>query len=85
VANARFEIGEKERHFFTVDWNIISKRIKIEQDGEMVANELRFHTPFARRFRFDIGSSEPHHVEMIVGPFHPIELLVDGRPAHPLL
>ena len=41
----RFGIGEKEKHFFAVDWDKISKRIKIEQDGVIVANEPRSYSP----------------------------------------
>jgi hypothetical protein len=85
VPTAKFEIGEKEKHFFTVDWNMITKRIKIEQESVIIANELRYYSPLAKKFKFDIGSSEPHHVEITVGPFHPIELMVDGIPAHPLV
>jgi hypothetical protein len=85
VQNARYEIGEKEKHFFTIDWNMITKRVKIERDGVIAANELRWYSPLAKKFQFDIGSPEPHHVEITVEPFHPIELMVDGKPVHPLL
>jgi hypothetical protein len=55
VSNAKFEIGEKEKHFFTVDWNMITKRIKIEQDGGIVANELHF-SPLAKKFSAHVCS-----------------------------
>ena len=68
MSNEKFEIGEKEKHFFTVDWNKITKRVKIEQDGGIVANELHF-LPLAKKFDFDIGGSEPHHIEITVDHF----------------
>ena len=85
VQKERFEIGEKEKHFFTVEWDMITKCIKIEQDGVIVANELRPFSPLAKRFQFDVGSSELHHVEITAAPFHPIELMIDGEKVHPLL
>ena len=85
MSKEEFEIGEKEKHFLTVEWDMITKRIKIEQDGVIVANELRPFPPFAKKFQFDVGSSEPHHVEITAGPFHPIELMADGDKIRPLL
>jgi hypothetical protein len=83
VPKEKFEIGEKEKHFFTVDYDIILKRIKIEQDGAIVVNELHLW-PLGKKFQFDVGSSEPHHVEVTRRPFQ-IELKVDGEKVQPLL
>ncbi|MDA4128168.1 MAG: hypothetical protein OK422_01685 [Thaumarchaeota archaeon] len=80
----KFEIGEKKKHFFSVEWDMIMKHIKIEQDDVIVANEFHYN-PLAKKFQFDVGSSEPHHVKIIVGLLHPIELMVDGEKAQPLL
>ncbi len=82
----RFEIGEMEKHIFTCERGAISKRIKIEQDCVIVTNEL-YITPRAKKFLFDVGSSEPHHVEITWEPLHPMqfELRVDGQKVHPLL
>lgn len=80
-----FEVGESEKHYFTVEWDIVSKRIKIEQDDKIVVNELHTFSPLNQKFKFDIGSSEKHHGEITAGPFHPIELKVDGQKVCPLL
>jgi hypothetical protein len=84
VPNEKFEIGVKEKHFFTVEYNAVTKRIKIEQDGKTVANTMNW-SPLAKKFKFDIGGSEQHQIEISVGPFHPIELKVDGQRIKPLL
>jgi len=62
-----------------------SKPIVIEQDGVIVANEGSWHSPFSKKFWFDVGSSERHHVDITAGPFQPIELRVDGNRVRPLL
>ena len=85
MPNAKFEVGEKEKYYFTVNWEIVTKRITIEQDGAIIANEGHWYSPFSKKFKFDIGSSERHHVEIAAGPFRPIELMVDGEKARPLL
>jgi hypothetical protein len=71
--------------YFTVDWKMISKRVMIEQDGAVVANEGHWHSPFSKKFWFDVGSSERHHVDITAGPFQPIELKVDSNRVVPLL
>jgi hypothetical protein len=53
VWKERFAMREKEKHFFAVEWDIITKRI--DRDGVMVANKLRFHSSLAKKFQFDIG------------------------------
>ena len=57
----------------------------IELDGQTMFNKGNFFSPFTRKFNFDVGSSEPHHVEITAGPFHPIELKVDSEKVWPLL
>jgi hypothetical protein len=79
----KFEIGEKEEHIMIVDYGTITKRIKIELDGQTKISE--FHpSPFAKKFDFDVGTSEIHKVEVSVGPFS-TKVLVDGKPAQPHL
>jgi hypothetical protein len=56
------------------------KHITIELDGEKVVDELHYN-PTAKKFQFDVGNSEKHHVEISVGPFSPIKLFVDGKEA----
>jgi hypothetical protein len=34
---------------------MITKRIKIEQDGVILVNELRPFSPLAKKFRFDVA------------------------------
>ncbi len=78
MSKARFVIGETEKHTFVVDNNILWKRIIIELDGETVVKESHF-TPTGKKFEFDVGSSEKHHVEISVGGFSTTELFVDGK------
>ena len=80
----RFEVGEREKHFFTFDGNVITKRIKIEQDGLVVVNEFRI-VALGKKYEFDVGISEKHHVEIAFGWFRLIELKVDGQKVHPLI
>lgn len=82
----KFEIGEKEKHYFTIEVGMPLARVKIEQDGVIVANKVL--NPFvSKKFKFDVGTSESHHVEISVGPVYlfPIELKVDGEKVRPLL
>jgi hypothetical protein len=84
VTNVKYEVGEKEKHLFTIDHNPVTHRIKIEQDSKIVVNKLNL-TPNAQKCEFDIDGSEAHYVEITIGPFTPIELKVDGERAHTLL
>jgi hypothetical protein len=84
VPSARYEVGENEKHYFTVNLNMGSRRVKIEQDGALVASRFLI-APTAKKFTFDVGTSEPHHVEIIAGLFHAIELKADGRVVQPVL
>lgn len=79
----RFEIGEREKHYVVVDWSLISKQLRIELDGETVKSEWHL-SPFASKVELDVGSSEPHHVLVLAGGFHPIEVRVDGRKIDPV-
>jgi hypothetical protein len=78
MTKIKFEIGETEKHTFVVDNSILWKRIIIELDGEKVVNESHF-TPQGKKFEFDVGSSEKHHVEINAGGFSHTELFVDGK------
>ncbi len=78
MSKAKFEIGDKEKHTIVVDNSIFWKRIIIEIDGEKVVNESHL-TPTGKKFEFDVGSSEKHHVEISAGGFSHTEVLVDGK------
>ncbi len=78
----RYEFGEKERHSLTVDWSLISKRLRVELYGALVSEEWHL-SPRASRFELDVGSSEHHHVEVLAGGFHPTEVIVDGKKIPP--
>ncbi|MGI0054577.1 MAG: hypothetical protein ACREB9_05480 [Thermoplasmata archaeon] len=83
MSERRFEIGDEEKHLFTVDYNLFTKSIRIEQDAVLVVDEWH-PSPLSKKFEFDVGSSERHHIEVTVGAFHPGELTVDSIPASPL-
>ncbi|MEI6797446.1 MAG: hypothetical protein WCK39_11335 [Methanomassiliicoccales archaeon] len=78
MAKASFEIGETEKHLIFVNNNLFMKHITIELDGEKIADEYHY-SPMAKKFHFDVGSSEKHQVEISVGGFSQTELLVDGK------
>lgn len=79
----RFEIGETEKHYITIDWSIFSKHLKIERDGEVITDEMHL-SPLPTKVEFDIGSAEPHHVQILAGGFHRTEVRVDGKKVEPL-
>ena len=35
----KFEIGEREKHFIIVDWNMVSKHMTVESDEQTVFNK----------------------------------------------
>lgn len=78
VTKAKFEIGENEKHTIFVNNSLIMKHITIEIDGEKVADESHF-SPTGKKFQFDVGSSEKHHVEISAGGFSRTEVIVDGK------
>jgi hypothetical protein len=89
MVKSSFEIGEKEKHTFTVDLDWAMKRILIELDGEKLADEY-YYGLGAKKFSFDVGSSEVHKVEVNLGMTLPLvaifkrrelKVLVDGKPA----
>jgi|SRR5580692_888356 hypothetical protein len=89
MAKSSFEVGEKEKHILTVDRDRVMKHIRIELDGEKLADEF-FYSLGAKKWSFDVGSSEVHKVEVILGMSLPLvaifkerelKVLVDGKPA----
>lgn len=80
MAKSTFEVGEKEKHLVSVDWDRVMKRIQIDLDGQKVVDEMHY-SPGAKKFPLDVGSSEKHKVEVSVGMFSPMKVLVDGKPA----
>ena len=89
MAKSSFEVGEKEKHSLTVDWDRIMKRMCIELDGEKLVDEYYYSLP-AKRFSFEVGTSEIHKVEVTLGASLPLvaivkrreaKVLVDGEPA----
>jgi len=79
MAKTNFEIGEKEKHTLTVDWSLVMKRARIELDGEKLTEEY-IYWPGGSKFSYDIGTSEVHKVEVRVGGFTKLKVLVDGKP-----
>lgn len=82
MVTERFEIGEREKHYVTVEWSIISKQLRVELDGEVIKSEWHL-SPLASKVEFDVGSSEPHHVLVTAGGFHRTEVTVDGKKIQP--
>ena len=89
MAKSSFEIGEKEKHTLTVDHDWATKHIRIELDGEKLADEY-YYSLGAKTWPFDVGSSEVHKVEVRLGMALPLvaifrrrelKVLVDGKPA----
>ena len=83
------EVGEREKHTLTVDWDRVMKHMHIELDGEKLADEY-YYSMGAKRFSFDVGTSEVHKVVVSLGMTLPlvaivkgrdVKVLVDGKPA----
>jgi len=81
----KFQIGEREEHLITVDWKMVAKRMTVELGGQTMFDKGNFFSPFTRKFHVDVGTSETHKVEVSAGPFSPIKVLVDGKPAQCML
>ena len=84
MSKEQFEIGEKEKHSLTVHTDRIMKTIRIEVDGQKVIDESIF-SPAAKKFAFDVGTSEIHKVEVDFGMARwafgrKLTVLVDGKP-----
>ena len=89
MAKSSFEVGEREKHSLTVDWDWVMKRMYIELDGEKLADEY-YYSLGAKTWSFDVGSSEVHKVEVSLGMTLPLvaifkrrelKVFVDGKPA----
>jgi hypothetical protein len=89
MAKSSYQVGEKEKHTLTVDHDWATKRILIELDGEKLADEY-YYSLGGKKLSFDVGSSEVHKVEVILGMTLPLvaivkrrelKVLVDGKPA----
>jgi hypothetical protein len=78
MSKVKFEIGEAEKHVVFVHNDLLIKRITIEVDGVKVVDEEHF-SPAGKKFQFDVGSSEKHHVEVSAGGLSHTELFVDGK------
>lgn len=83
MGTEKFEIGQKEKHYVTVQWSILSKHLKIERDDAVIADKMHL-TPSPEQVEFDVGASEPHHVLVIAGGFSATEVRVDGTKVEPL-
>ncbi len=66
MTKSSFEVGEKEKHTLTVDHDWLTKHIRIELDGEKLADEYHYSLR-AKKFSFDVGTSEVHKVEVSLG------------------
>lgn len=78
MGKTKFEIGESEKHSIFVNNSLLMKHITIEIDGEKVVDESNF-SPAGKKFQFDVGKSEKHHVDISAGGFAKTEVLVDGK------
>jgi hypothetical protein len=77
MANAKFEVGESEKHLIAVNANPFLKYVRIEVDGNRVIDVANL-TP-SRKFRLEVGNLEKHNVEIHIRIFSPIRLFVDGE------
>jgi hypothetical protein len=84
MGKSRFEVGEGEKHSLVVDCDTLMKRIYIGVDDQKIVDESLF-SPGAKKFAFDVGSSEVHKVEVDLGMTRwafgrKLTVLVDGKP-----
>ena len=85
LPHAKYEMGEKEQHYLTIDWNAATKAMTVELDGKAILKKGFFFSPRNQKFHFDVGASEIHKVEVSAGLFSSIIVLVDGRAVTPML
>ena len=87
MAKSSYEVGEREKHALTVDHDWLTKHIRIELDGEKLADEY-YYSLRAKTWSFDVGTSEVHKVEVRLGTSLPLvaifkrrdlKVLVDGK------
>jgi hypothetical protein len=78
MAKAMFEIGETEKHRFTVKWSLFMKHLTIELDDEKVTDEFHY-SPAPKKYHFEVGNTEKHQVEISAGGFSAIKVFVDGK------
>ena len=84
MGKSRFEVGEREKHSLTVHTDRVMKTIRIDVDDKKIIDESLF-SPGAKKFAFDVGSSEVHKVEVNFGMTRwafgrKMTVLVDGKP-----
>jgi hypothetical protein len=60
MINAKFEIGENEKHTIIVNASALLKYIKIEVDGKKVVNEPHFSL-LQKKFQLEVGNTKKHH------------------------
>lgn len=75
----RFQVGTSERHVVTVKKDLLMKYITIEVDDQQIVHDWH-PSPFAKKFHFDVGTSETHKVEVSTGMLSSTKALVDGKP-----
>jgi hypothetical protein len=71
---------ERENHSPTVDWDGVVKGVRIELDGEKLADEHPC-SPGTKKFSFDARSPEVYEAEVSAGMLSSLKDLVDGKPA----
>jgi hypothetical protein len=92
MAKSSYRVGETEKHTLTVDRDRVMKHIRIELDGDLLADDYVYSLG-AKKFSFDVGTSEKHKAEVTLGMALPLiaiakerelKVLVDGKPASPI-
>lgn len=59
------EVGTAERHQVDFWYDNAWGRLKIQVDGEVVIKRMNpFWVPLVSTWQFDVGTSEPHHVQI---------------------
>src|SRR5580658_8375701 len=84
MGKSTFEVGEREKHSLTVHTDMVMKTIRIDVDDQKVIDESLF-SPGAKKFAFNVGTSEVHKVEVNFGMTRwafgrKLTVLVDGKP-----
>ncbi|MEM1624964.1 MAG: hypothetical protein QW794_06200 [Thermosphaera sp.] len=79
MVEARFYVGEKEKHEIYVFYSMWTGKLKVDIDGKRVSDT--WHWGITKILNFKIGDAEVHEIMIKVsGIFTPhIELYVDGK------
>jgi hypothetical protein len=77
MPNARFTVGENEKHEIYLQSSFWTGNIKVDVDGKRVVDG--YNIGLTKTVTFPIGEKEKHEVMIKMTPTNSFELYVDGK------